>query len=581
MTPTSGPKQSRQTRILRSLPFRVVVFLAMALLPIGLLAIWQTRDLSEEAAQRGRLNVLALTELAASDERKEFERAFGAAEALGSVLELVVDDPERCREVMRHFNDQAEMFSYVGYVPRDLVSTCSSLEGRFDASDRPEIVALLADPRPAVIRLDDAPASQVPVISVFNPVTIDGAFAGFIALSIPQANLALQGFDLAVQDAGRVLTFNHEGAVLTVGPDEDPEPSYLPQGNLTDHIREMRYTFEAKGSDGETYLYAMQPLLPDTAYVLSAWPPGTLFGPSVSSIVSSSVFPLLMWFASLLVAYFAVHRLVVGQVRGLSQKMRFFAATRSLPDTSKAGATSLEFEELQETFVKMSYDLIEDEAKMEDALREKNVLLKEVHHRVKNNLQMISSIMNMQIRQSTNVKTKAILRRLQDRILGLATVHRYLYQADDLGKTDAGALLQEITESQFKSLRHADDLDVATHFEPIIMFPDQALPLALLVGEMTTNALKYVSAPPEGPARIAISMARQDSGHVRLTCENTMSDTKTPELEQIAGTGLGRDLIKAFALQLGASPQIDEEQHLYRVTVVFAVTEFKPEPLDY
>jgi two-component sensor histidine kinase len=582
MPPAARGKRQHKNRILTSLPFRVVVFLALALLPIGLLAIWQTRDLAEEASRRTSLDLLALTELAASEQRRLFERGLGAGDALGSILELVNDDPAACSDFMSSYRDRADLFSLVGFLSADGQLLCSSAGTAVDLSTNPELADLLADPRVSMIRVEEPVVSPTPVISLFDPVMANGVFMGFIILSTPQSELnAVEPPETSEFDYRALLTIEADGRILTGDNRPDFDPAIMPQAPLQDLLSDGRYTFEARSQDGNVRLYAMIPLLPDVAYAMTIWPMWTNMGSSPAQIVSSSIFPLMMWLASLLVAYFAVHRLVVGEVRSLSNQMQQFAANRSLPKRQRRSNSSIEFVELEETFVQMSYDLIEDEAKMEDALREKNVLLKEVHHRVKNNLQMISSIMNMQIRQSANPKTRTILQRLQDRILGLATVHRFLYQADDLGKTDTGALLRDITQNQFQSLDGNDSIRVRTDFEPIVMFPDQALPLALLVGEMSTNALKYVGAPPEKQAHIDISLRREESGQIKLKCENTKRPGEIHEQTDVVGAGLGKQLIRAFSLQLGTTPKIEEQDDFFAVTVVFTVTEFQPAPLDY
>ncbi|MFN2306022.1 MAG: sensor histidine kinase [Paracoccaceae bacterium] len=575
-------KPRNRNRILTSLPFRVVVFLALALLPIGLLAIWQTRDLADEASRRTSLDLLALTELAASEQRRLFERGLGAGDALDSILGLVNEDPTACNDFMTTYRERADLFSLVGFLAADGQMLCSSAGRAVDLSTNPELSELLADPRVAMIRVEEPVVSPTPVISLFDPVISDGVFLGFIILSTPQSELsAVEPPETSEFDYRALLTIEADGRILTGDNLPDFDPAMMPQAPIRDLLSDRRYTFESRSQDGNMRLYAMIPLLPEVAYAMTIWPRQTTMGTSPAQIVSSSIFPLLMWLASLFVAYFAVHRLVVGEVRSLSGQMRQFAANRSLPKRQRRSNSSIEFAELEETFVQMSYDLIEDEAKMEDALREKNVLLKEVHHRVKNNLQMISSIMNMQIRQSTNPKTRTILQRLQDRILGLATVHRYLYQADDLGKTDTGALLRDITQNQFQSLDGDESIRVTTDFEPIVMFPDQALPLALLVGEMTTNALKYVGAPAGEQAQIDISLRREESGQIKLKCENTRNPSDSSDDADQGGTGLGKQLIRAFSLQLGTTPKIEESDALFAVTVVFTVTEFQPAPLDY
>ena len=92
----------------------------------------------------------------------------------------------------------------------------------------------------------------------------------------------------------------------------------------------------------------------------------------------------------------------------------------------------------------MITSVLHDEAMLEDSVHQKDVLLLEVHHRVKNNLQLIASIMNLQIRKSINPEARVMLRNLHDRVMSLATVHRELYQTSGLVDVRADELLESI-----------------------------------------------------------------------------------------------------------------------------------------
>ena len=92
--------------ISRGLRFRVAAVLALALLPIGVMGIMQTRYLSEEVRSHSELTLLALTNRAAFGERQVIERAFGAAEALSSILQLIQDDPESCRRYLGKYLEE-------------------------------------------------------------------------------------------------------------------------------------------------------------------------------------------------------------------------------------------------------------------------------------------------------------------------------------------------------------------------------------------------------------------------------------------------------------------------------------------
>ena len=209
--------------------------------------------------------------------------------------------------------------------------------------------------------------------------------------------------------------------------------------------------------------------------------------------------PLILWAASLGVAYFAVYRLVLRHIRELRSQMRRFAiGDRSAPPPVLVDAPA-EIEDMSQTFHNMARILIRDEEAMEAAVQEKTVLLKEVHHRVKNNLQLIASIINMQSRMIQHDDARQVLRSVQDRVASLATIYRNLYQAEHLDSVDADRLVSDIiTQMTQASLEPTAHLRIETRLEPLVLMPDQAVPLSLLATEAFTNALKYAGAPEPG-----------------------------------------------------------------------------------
>ena len=231
-----------------------------------------------------------------------------------------------------------------------------------------------------------------------------------------------------------------------------------------------------------------------------------------------------------------------------------------------------------EAFVTMTEQIVHDEAVLENSIHEKDVLLREIHHRVKNNLQLIASITNMQIRKARNSETKFVLKRLQDRVLGLATIHRNLYQADVLSNVRADTLIYELTQHISKTSLPSDadvkfELDVA----PVSLYPDQAVPLSLLVTEAATNAMKYLGRPKDGPPWISIVLKPQDEeGKVHLTVANSIG-TPLGSAPVDEGPGLGSQLISAFVMQLGAVSTVTEDEGRYTIDVKFSPSDFGTE----
>jgi two-component sensor histidine kinase len=196
---------------------------------------------------------------------------------------------------------------------------------------------------------------------------------------------------------------------------------------------------------------------------------------------------------------------------------------------------------------------------------------------VKNNLQLISSIMNMQIRQAETEDVSRVLRRLQERILSLATVHKNLYQNDNLVQVDAKALMSEVADQLLAvGLEMNANVEITQSYADVKLEADDAAPLTLLVSEAVTNAIKYV--PREGGERSEIEIIlTQEEGHrARLTVANTIGARPEQGVE-----GLGARLIQAFARQLSGEIEITENDRSYRLTLDFPLPQQPKQIYDY
>lgn len=572
--------QQDRWRIFQSLPFRVVAFLSLALLPIGLLAIWQTQNLDETLKARTELSLIALTESAVSGERETLQRAIGAARGQAVTYGLTSENPALCSAAFRAFQAADPTISFAGFLPLDGHITCSSAAAPFTITP-PERAALIGGARDlAFIPRIRQPAGATDEVAVLTqPVMRDDAPIGQIVLFLPIKEMSATPDRITASSPLSVNIFNGAGDII-LGQGEAATSGKVAL-DLYDPTRNQLgpRTFVGRNADGERRIFVVVTLVPDLAYVVAGWATGEGFLASNIITLPSFFLPALMWLASLLVAYFAVHRLVVSPVQDLRVRMRRFAVDRSLQRPKGTEMLPQELFDLEQTFVNMAYDLIDDEARMENSLREKNVLLKEVHHRVKNNLQMISSIMNMQIRAAVTRESRQELRRLQDRVLGLATAHRFLYQSRELARADAGPLLHDICAPLFSELTEKNV--TATHSLQVDSFslvPDQAVPLALLAGEVGTHAVQHMPAQSDAPLFIDISLKVVSPGVAMFRCRNA---TSRSDDANIADKSVGWQLIRAFALQLGGTLERLIVDDVDVISVEFPITTIIPDALDY
>jgi PAS domain S-box-containing protein len=130
--------------------------------------------------------------------------------------------------------------------------------------------------------------------------------------------------------------------------------------------------------------------------------------------------------------------------------------------------------------------------KIRDSLKEKEVLLQEVHHRVKNNLQVISSILNLQSSYVDDPKTLEILRESQQRIKSMSFIHETIYRTADFSRLEFMDYIKTIASNLIQSYRTAGVLvDFKTEMESVGLNLDQAIPCGLIINELVSNALKY------------------------------------------------------------------------------------------
>jgi len=560
----------------RRLSVQLVALLTIALLPLGLISLYQTQRVAVEADRTAATSLLGLTERAARTEQLLIERAVGAARLFGTIAPDLLETPDTCAPNLSRFVDANPAYSFIGVLPLSGVVTCSSVQQTLDFSDAPDFDEAMAAERATIILNEAGPASDQAVFVVSEPFTQNGDFAGFVSVSIPHNNLPNISDQMDALGLVELITFNENGRILTSRSALEVAALEIPRDTpLIDLSTSEPQTFRAMNKRGIERRYSIVTIDGSPAAVMAVWEPRKDTGATNAWLAAA--FPTLMWFASMGVAMLAMNTLVIRHLTRLRRKMDAFADDRGAHQPYEPNSLlPIEIEKLEENFAQMSEEVMRDEAAMEDAVREKGVLVKEIHHRVKNNLQLISSIMNMQIRNAKAHETKAVLRGVQDRVLSLATIHRDLYQSQDGGRVNVGSLVTEIVEKSVELvIAEGRKLDLEMQIDPIMLYPDQAVPLSLIVSEAATNAMKYIGDQPDKADTFDVRL-KQDG----TACLLVMTNSVGPRQDQ-ESTGLGGKLMNAFAVQLGGKIDVEQSQDLYSLTLQFNAAEFQPEARDY
>ena len=548
-----------------SLGFRLLALLSMALLPLGAISIHGTVELMRAAQAAAERNLVTLARGSLAGERALIESAVASARALEPLVLERLDDPDACAALLAAFTERSAIYGFSGFTLPDGTIPCAS-DGRAFALGGTEVFDRLRASLDTTVTTMPAASAQgmgQPVLVVTRPVIGGGELAGFLSIAIAEGSLELLGqreiddaplLAALVNDAGAIIPSARADNDATLWPETRPLAAMVAQGDSQ--------VFRDTTAGGAPAIYALAELIPGRLYALGMWDGAAPVVAALQTSRLSLLFPAAMWLASLSVVLLAVHYLMVQHLRALGRQMRRFALGQreDWPDLPAHAPT--EMRELHGTFRNMARIIARDEDEREAALAEKTLLLKEIHHRVKNNLQLIASVVNMQMRQVSDPSAQRVLHSVQQRVLGLASVHRALYGEDRLARVRADRVIEELL-ARVTGIGATPGRapDLRRRLTPLALDADHMVPLSFLLHEALTNALKHLGG---NGARgwIAVDLLHEpgagadpnDHGSVVLRVRNPLTSAAALEADDnvsAEGDGLGRDLIDAFAAQLG------------------------------
>ena len=559
------------------LAFRLAIVLSLAMLPLGLISVFQTLKVLEERRTLSETALLEQTQQAVSETREVIRSAVSSARTLAVAVEAFSSTGQSCDLIMSQVVDRSDLYSFAGFIDSDMQLVCASNGERQDLADLDIIRSDLENHEPGMIvqPLEFIGPGSAVIVTV--PVTDANEHRGTAWIAIPLGKI--NGVLAAATSDVDLVVFQHDGDIIATGDFADDRRSVLPADkSLPDLVDEGRQTFRGLNRQGSPRHFAVVPIVDGSVFALGSWRPRSQssFLPGYEEAISLYV-PLLMWVIAIAVAYIGVHRLAIRHVWRLRSWMRLFAAGRTDLDTARLDNAPEEFEVLADAFRAMTRRISEQERRRDEDLKEKTVLLREVHHRVKNNLQLISSIMNMQIRNTGSPEARHLLRRVQDRVMALSAIHRYLYLARKLSKVRADSLLEDIIR-QLVTIGALDEMDhridISTSFDPVEINPDQSVPLSLLATEAAINAVKHCGVERGAPCWINIALKQTGTDTLCLSIVNSRSTDEGTEADtrDTDGSGLGSRLIQSFVSQLDGTLDTHVTADRYELHVTFPLS---------
>ncbi len=394
-----------------------------------------------------------------------------------------------------------------------------------------------------------AVAGQLPQVIVAVRVErplgrFDGAMVALIPLTNLQPDLSdpslPAGSQAALTDTdGRLLAATDVNAFKLAGG--APLAGWVPRARTN-----ASTTFEATDAEGRHRVYTGAALAGHDVYaLLSAPAPGLLSWARLNPI-SALFMPLLTWLFAFTAVMWVSERVVIRWLNYLERVAFIYSRGRFSVHPVQAMKAPTEIRGLARTLDELAGSIVIRDAALKASLAEKDALMREIHHRVKNNLQIISSLLSMQQRTLTDPASRAALGDTRQRIAALALIYRTLYQSHDLRHADARIFLTELVAQLVASeTGRGHVVTSSVEADSLVVDPDKLAPLALWLVEAVTNAQKHAFVGRGGDLKVRFSVQGETSVLEIQDDGPGVSETFRP--------GVGRTLMGAFARQLRGS----------------------------
>jgi len=218
----------------------------------------------------------------------------------------------------------------------------------------------------------------------------------------------------------------------------------------------------------------------------------------------------------------------------------------------KSPSGSVEF---LSTIIRDMSEQKEAEVRIKASLEEKEVLLKEIHHRVKNNLQIVSSLLQLQASYIRDPEALNIFEESRDRIKSMALIHEQLYQSNDLAQIDFPEYLRSLLNMVLSAHRTKNvRVETQLHVDPVSLDLDTAIPVGLITNELVTNSLKYAFAG-RSVGEIGVRLTKSDTGdYLLMVSDNGVGLPEKFNFDK--ATSLGLRLVRILARQMRARLEI-------------------------
>lgn len=564
-----------------SLRHRLAVLFALALLAPTALSGYLAWDAFHEQRERAKLAVRQLTALAGTYERKFFDDTRDKLQRLASQPALQQRAAPGCEANLHRALNEMPEFAGLALYGLEGRSNCSTGGTPSQVQDRSWFEDVL---RTRSFAISDytftGETSQPAIISAVPVFDESHDIVGILAASIHlywldsflrEARLPSEGVFYLLDSDGNVLansaSFRTDAnAALPkqqpVGASENSggaRPSVVIKEDVLKQVASRRLDdFEAVGNDNVRRVYSSVALPHGDVTVLFGVPAHTMLGWIKQDLITRILSVAAIWLSGIAAAWIGTRHLVTRWTASL-RRMALDYARGDYSAKLELDRAPSELRDLGHSLMLMAQRIQDRESELRVSLDQKNMLLQEVHHRVKNNLQIVMSMLNVRDKLDKDYDQHELITDIRTRVRALALVHRYLYEGDDVRFVDLQAFLAELCHMLVSTFSGAESrISLELDIERLTVRAEHAVSIGLLVTEIITNSVKHAF-PGDRSGCITVALKRSGRGSASLIVADDGIGLPEGADESLDGSRLGMRLVHGFASQLGTEMHISRD----------------------
>lgn len=480
---------------LRSMRGRIALLLGLAMLPAGAIAMQvgfnaaaASQSAYEEGMSRRALESIA-TERRTIDELREMLRVLATTPALQQI------EAGDCRDWLSEISTRYSYIASISVTRDDGTVLCSvpAVQANMRIPDSDIRRRARARDSFTMGYTEHGVLSGLPVVGALEPIRVGDRRIGFVGASIPTTELdslleRSRTNSNPLRNARAAIVDSYGRVVAESTPVGSAPPLPAPE-----QIR-RRFGGEPVFLDVEGGDAVIVPLYAPDLYAVMSWAPEQPVWRRVGAIAFSIAAPLLIWLLAIGAGWFAIEVFVARPLSSLEAAARSFARGEDVGDPPALLSAPAEIRSLRRTLAAMAKTLRGRELRLVEALAEERALLREVHHRVKNNLQMVASLLNIQARAARDDSEAWGLARAHDRVQLLAVAHQRIYSSGELRHVRVDDIAAEVARQLLQSRgAPAKEINLVMDLGSARAGVDRAVPLAFLIGEGISAALDVLS----------------------------------------------------------------------------------------